>query len=228
MLDIPLNGWESKFPEKSATENPQLLPMTCYVEDVERNRKAGYYDAETNYIPYNYGYYENRQIDVSNIECHLERAEVTDLGFVFRIHVQMPEEWDAMTRYMAGESLQIQVLLDGETAKDGKATPFYFFIGGEERCTLDKETGEYYWPVSYYTTANQSNHFVPSMLKAEKITFCLNWVYATELTMGETVYDLTSGERIEIVNFPLTNKEIITLKTITISTEELNLTGEIK
>lgn len=175
-------------PEPAAVSSPALYTVTMSHEDVERLLSEGFYEKEGRY-PW-WGFYQNEQLDFSELAIFVDRFTVWDLGVQYHVRVQLPSSWTNRQKWMllSGSALQIALYVDG--AKVSRDDLF-------SQCTLEpcpiERTLEAYQAFTcdaLYLDCYANRDFADRLLNAQEICFVPVVLHYTSARVDGILYRL--------------------------------------
>ncbi|MDO4544270.1 MAG: hypothetical protein Q4C01_06920 [Clostridia bacterium] len=232
-LGIPLPEWVAAAEAVQPSQNEEeILTVTHWEEDWERNEELDYYD---NYSPFLYGTAYNTSADFSEVELVLYSATVWDGGIQFVLRVTLPASWDQETvnavrrgaEVDSGFSTLVETDdVDEETVSlpetqdpDRKLWSTSSYISGTVTASYLNQTPDY--PREYYVICESPINSFWILEHTQTVGFVLRYRYATALEMGDKVFDLTSGERVNINAFITPETVQQNLREITVLPSEI-------
>ncbi|MDO4544272.1 MAG: hypothetical protein Q4C01_06930 [Clostridia bacterium] len=232
-LEMTLPEWIASAEIQPEQKKENILPVTNWEEDWERNEELGYYG---NYAPFYYGTVYNTSADFSEFEFCLESVRVWDGGLYIVLRVTVPPSWDQATvnAVVGGGEIKsfIQTLIQTDESVQSlrpssiMPSPYRkfsisgsFITGTPIRSYLNQSFDR---PREYYVICEENTRNLWAIEQTETLDFLLWYYYYETLEFDNEILDLTGGERFYVDEADDSNSRIqITLRQITISASEI-------
>lgn len=180
--------------------DPKIMQVTIRKKDWEKNTALGFYEEGVDNIPFEYGTFQNVDVDFSNISMSLEKAYYSEYGLYLLLHIMFPEEWDQQTCFNFKHDMIVNLLFDGETIQKNYHIPKTTFVYNDNwgyRNTKCREYEETYEPRDIYVYIEAKQFYEETPFPAKEITIQLLYRNYTAIVMENKTYDLTQGQIVE-------------------------------
>ncbi|MDO4544404.1 MAG: hypothetical protein Q4C01_07625 [Clostridia bacterium] len=233
-LEITLPEWIASAEAQTEQKKENVLPVTNWEEDWERNEELGYHG---NYAPFYYGTIYNTSADFSEIEVCFESVRVWDGGLYIVLRVTVPPSWDQATvnavvgggTFASGLSFQIKTDENAQppTPSSSSRGPYRSFmimrsfISGTPNGSYNPELATDL-PREHYVICEENTRNLWLIEQTETLDFLLGYNYYETIVFEDEVLDLTGGEHFYLDEAESSYKEIkLTLRQLTVSASEI-------